>query len=409
MVLTGYEARYTMIPMFERFTTGARRVVVQAQEESRKLQHNYIGTEHLLLGLLTESEGFASRALTGFGISLEGTRQEVKDLVGVGKKAPSGHIPFTPRAKKTLELGLREALQLHHEYIGTEHLLLGLIREGERGAEGEGVGVKILQEHAELPAIRAAVLNLLPAAAPETPNARRWRRFMEAATPPRPAEPGSSWEPREQGTEQAVLSATPAADATLSEAARLAGSQPVGSHHLLLASLADPRTAAARTLVALGVDLDRARDALLVTDVTGSSDELPEEAGRRQLVIRVTEDRLTLEAADPVLVKAGREALAALGDQADPPGTIRGYLPASASLSRTWQALLESLADIRRRAAPPAESSAGSSAEPSAGSPAEPSAEPSAGSSAEPSAKPPNGPLDGPAGESPAGPVAPDS
>jgi ATP-dependent Clp protease ATP-binding subunit ClpC len=198
-----------------------------------------------------------------------------------------------------------------------------------------------------------------------------------------------------------VLSATPAADATLSEAARLAGSQPVGSHHLLLAALADPRTAAARTLVALGVDLDRARDALLVTDVTGTSDELPEEAGRRQLVIRVNEDRLTLEAADPVLVKAGHEALAALGDQADPPGTIRGDLPASASLSRTWQALLESLADIQRRATPTAESSPGSSAEPSAGS--------SAKSSAAPSAKPSYEPLAGPAGEPPAGPDAPDS
>jgi ATP-dependent Clp protease ATP-binding subunit ClpC len=386
MVLTGYEARCTLIPMFERFTTAARRVVVQAQEEARKLQHNYIGTEHLLLGLLTESDGFAARALTGFGISLDGTRQEVRDLVGVGKKAPSGHIPFTPRAKKTLELGLREALQLHHEYIGTEHLLLGLIREGERDGKGEGVGVKILAGHAALPAIRAAVLNLLPPAAPEASNARRWRRFMEAARPARPAEPGSGWEAGpEPGTEQAVLSATPAADATLSEAARLAGSQPVGSHHLLLAALADPQTAAARTLVALGVDLDRARDALLGTDVTGTSDELPEEAGRRQLVIRVTDDRLTIEATDPALIKAGREALDALGDQAEPPGTIRGDLPASASLSRTWQALLESLADIQRRATSAAEASAGSSSGLTYGR------------------------VPGPEGESPAGPDAPDS
>jgi ATP-dependent Clp protease ATP-binding subunit ClpC len=386
MVLTGYEARCTLIPMFERFTTAARRVVVQAQEEARKLQHNYIGTEHLLLGLLTESDGFAAHALTGFGISLDGTRQEVRDLVGVGKKAPSGHIPFTPRAKKTLELGLREALQLHHEYIGTEHLLLGLIREGERDGKGEGVGVKILAGHAALPAIRAAVLNLLPPAAPEASNARRWRRFMEAARPARAAEPGSGWEPGpEPGTEQAVLSATPAADATLSEAARLAGSQPVGSHHLLLAALADPQTAAARTLVALGVDLDRARDALLGTDVTGTSDELPEEAGRRQLVIRVTDDRLTIEATDPVLIKAGREALDALGDQAKPPGTIRGDLPASASLSRTWQALLESLADIQRRATSAAEASAGSSSGLTYGR------------------------VSGPEGESPAGPDGPDS
>jgi ATP-dependent Clp protease ATP-binding subunit ClpC len=375
--------------MFERFTTGARRVVVQAQEESRKLQHNYIGTEHLLLGLLTESEGFASRALTGFGISLEGTRQEVKDLVGIGKKAPSGHIPFTPRAKKTLELGLREALQLHHEYIGTEHLLLGLITEGERDSKGEGVAVKILQEHAELPAVRAAVLTQLASDPAERVFERRWMRRVAAARSAGPAELGSF---QAHGADQPALNATPAADATLSEAARLAGSQPVGSHHLLLASLADPGTAVARVLAALGVNLDRAKEALRGIDVTGTSDELPEEAGRRQLVIRVSEDRLTLEAVDPLLVKAGREALTALGDQAEPPGTIRGDLPASASLSRVWQALLESLGDIQRRAAPPAEPSA----KPSAGAPAQPPAGPSAGSPAQPPA--------GPSGEPPAGP-----
>jgi ATP-dependent Clp protease ATP-binding subunit ClpC len=171
-----------------------------------------------------------------------------------------------------------------------------------------------------------------------------------------------------------VLSATPAADVTLSEAARLAGAQPVGSHHLLLASLADPGTAAARALAALGVDLDRAKEALRGMDVTGTSDELPEEAGRRQMVIRVTEDRFTLEVADPVLVQAGSEALAALGDQAEPPGSIRGDLPAAASLSTVWQALASSLADIQRRAAASAESSAESPAAPPAPAAGDPAA-----------------------------------
>ena len=116
-------------PMFERFTNKARHVVVLAQEEARRLQHNYIGTEHVLLGLLGESDGLAFRVLQGYGISLEGTREEVKAVVGTGRATISGHIPFTPRAKKTLELALREALQLHHNYIGTEHILLGVIRE----------------------------------------------------------------------------------------------------------------------------------------------------------------------------------------------------------------------------------------------------------------------------------------
>jgi ATP-dependent Clp protease ATP-binding subunit ClpC len=117
--------------VFERFTDRARRVVVLAQEEARLLSHHYIGTEHILLGLLHEGEGLAYRALDEVGIGLEVARAEVETVVGRGKSEPSGHIPFTPRAKKTLELSLREALQLGHNYIGTEHILLGLIREGQ--------------------------------------------------------------------------------------------------------------------------------------------------------------------------------------------------------------------------------------------------------------------------------------
>jgi ATP-dependent Clp protease ATP-binding subunit ClpC len=119
--------------MFERFTERARRVVVLAQDEARMLNHNYIGTEHILLGLIHEGEGIAAEALTSLGISLGAVRQAVEEIIGRGTQPPSesGHIPFTPRSKKVLELSLREALQLGHDYIGTEHILLGLIREGD--------------------------------------------------------------------------------------------------------------------------------------------------------------------------------------------------------------------------------------------------------------------------------------
>ena len=117
--------------MFERFTDRARRVVVLAQEEARMLEHGYIGTEHLLLGLIHEGEGVAAKTLESMGISLDAVRQQVEVIIGRGQHARSGHIPFTPEAKQALELSLRESNQLGHNYIGTEHLLLGLLREGE--------------------------------------------------------------------------------------------------------------------------------------------------------------------------------------------------------------------------------------------------------------------------------------
>jgi ATP-dependent Clp protease ATP-binding subunit ClpC len=117
--------------MFERFTDRARRVVVLAQEEARMLNHNHIGTEHILLGLIHEGDGVGARALESLGISLVAVRQQVEEIIGRGKQTPSGHIPFTPRAKKVLELSLREAKEFGHSYIGTEHILLGLIHEGD--------------------------------------------------------------------------------------------------------------------------------------------------------------------------------------------------------------------------------------------------------------------------------------
>ena len=125
--------------MFKRFTDRARRVIVLAQEEARMLGHNYIGTEHILLGLIREGEGVAAKALIALGISLDATRQAVEDIIGRGTQAPSGHIPFTPRSKKVLELSLREALSLGHDYIGTEHILLGPPPRGRRH-RGPGPG-----------------------------------------------------------------------------------------------------------------------------------------------------------------------------------------------------------------------------------------------------------------------------
>src|SRR5690242_13245092 len=142
--------------MFERFTDRARRVVVLAQEEARMFNHNYIGTEHILLGLIHEGDGVAAKALKSLGISLESVRQHVEEVIGQGQQAPAGHIPFTPRAKKVLELASREAQQFGHNYVGTEHILLGLIREGE------GVAAQVLvQLGADLNRVRDQVVELL--------------------------------------------------------------------------------------------------------------------------------------------------------------------------------------------------------------------------------------------------------
>ena len=162
--------------MFERFTDRARRVVVLAQEEARNLNHNYIGTEHILLGLIHEGEGVAAQALEAMGISLESVREQVEEIIGQGTEAPSGHIPFTPRAKKVLEYSLREALQLGHNYIGTEHILLGLIREGD------GVAAQVLTNlGADLPSVCQQVIQLLNGYQGGTPAAENVQEPAAAA------------------------------------------------------------------------------------------------------------------------------------------------------------------------------------------------------------------------------------
>src|SRR3984885_9337409 len=267
--------------MFERFTNRARHVVVLSQEEARLLSHNYIGTEHILLGLLGEPESIGGQVLAGFGLTLDGVREEVVEKIGRGKSAPSGHTPFTPRAKKTLELSLREALSIKHNYIGTEHILLGLIREGE------GVAAQIMRDRADLADIRAAVLATVPPAtsegaegAEETNAVMRWLRSRlgrHGAAPMSLRLEGPGAEPATRGT--------PAVEAALQQAARLAGPLPVGSHHLLLAALEDTNSAASFALASLGVDIDELRGKLRAAQVIGTSDEQPEQAGRRQMAI----------------------------------------------------------------------------------------------------------------------------
>jgi ATP-dependent Clp protease ATP-binding subunit ClpC len=390
------------IAMFERFTARARRTIVLAQEEARLLQHNYIGTEHILLGLLHEGQGVAARAVTQFGVTLDNVRQEVTDTIGTGQSAPKGHIPFTPRAKKVLELALREALTLHHNYIGTEHILLGLIREGD------GVAVQILKKHADPAQLRTAVLDELGTAYPASEaRSRNWLRRVSAAL----GRSGES-EIAGEGMEQSILSATPAADVTLTTAAQLAGGDAVGSHHLLLAALSDANSAAARVLASLGVDLTRAKDALHNADITGTTDELPEDAGRRQMNIEVTEEIVTIVGTDEVLVKSANAALKALSEQpgaggtaglqsgeregsATPGGVIRGAdlsgLPA-ANLAKAWSALHDALSAIATSAQATAkaetveaaieQSRARQLAEPSIGTSGEAEAEPGSGSEA---------------------------
>jgi len=298
--------------MFERFTNRARHVVVLSQEEARLLSHNYIGTEHILLGLLGEPESIGGQVLAGFGLTRDGVRDEVVEKIGRGKSAPSGHIPFTPRAKKTLELSLREALSIKHNYIGTEHILLGLIREGE------GVAAQILRDHADLLEIRAAVLNAVSATDPgeevegaeETNAVLRWLRQRltrhGTSVPFRPDLPAA--EPATRGT--------PAVEAALQQAARMAGPLPVGSHHLLLAALEDANSAASWALASLGVDIDELRNKLRAAKVTGTSDEQPEQAGRRQMAIEVSDEMLHVTLTDPVIVEAGKEALRAVNARA---------------------------------------------------------------------------------------------
>lgn len=169
--------------MFERFTDKARRVVVLAQEEARMLNHAYIGTEHILLGLIHEGEGAAAQALKGFGISLEDVRQEIQTIIGQGQQATSGLLPLTPRTRKVMELALREALAQGHNYIGTEHILLGLIREGE------GVAAQVLVKlGADLNMVRTTVIETLVMPSAEADEDSSTSKYTQLSISPKAAE-----------------------------------------------------------------------------------------------------------------------------------------------------------------------------------------------------------------------------
>ena len=175
--------------MFERFTERARQVVVLAQDEARRLGQDYIGTEHILLGLMREEEGLAAQALAGFGLSLDELRADIARIVGEAEAPPTGQIPFTPRSKRVLEHSLPEAIALSHNYIGTEHVLLGLLREGE------GVAVQLLREHSLEPeAVRAAVIELLGGTATGDLSGRRRRRFWGGEPPTFASPPRQAWD-----------------------------------------------------------------------------------------------------------------------------------------------------------------------------------------------------------------------
>jgi ATP-dependent Clp protease ATP-binding subunit ClpC len=299
--------------MFERFTNRARATVVHAQEEARLLHHDYIGTEHILLGLIRESEGLAAKALVTLGVSLDSARSEVIGIIGEGKESPSGHIPFTPRAKKVLELSLREALQLKHNYIGTEHILLGLVREGD------GVAAQVLVRlGADLDRVRQQVTLLLAGlsegSSPEAPTAGRRR--------------------------------TPAAEEVVAAAEQLAGGSPMGSHHLLEALVRSEDSAAAKVFAALGVDADALATTIDEVGIDGTTDLTDEEAAARQMEIRLADDEVQVLLRDDTAIELARELTAHIG------GPVRGDDPVSGGLVSLHQAIVRSLTELRTRVAP---------------------------------------------------------
>jgi ATP-dependent Clp protease ATP-binding subunit ClpA len=293
--------------MFERFSGQARHVVVSAQEEARELDHNYIGTEHLLLGLLT-SDSLASASLNALGYTRDDVQAKLVATVGRGKASPGGHIPFTPRAKKVLELSLREALQLKHNYIGTEHILLGLLREGE------GMAARILADKHPLDRIRDEVLTRI-----ESPAAR----------------------------EVHGAGRTPAAHQVLALAAELAGEGPVGSHHILEAMLQQPDSAAAKALSDAGIDLDQLATKLDEVSTEDTTDDTPGQAAARQLELTMTNESVMVVLHDPGSVELGKKILQLNS------GPLAATGPQLELLGRLWTAVNDWLAATARALAPP--------------------------------------------------------
>jgi ATP-dependent Clp protease ATP-binding subunit ClpA len=275
--------------MFERFSQDARQVVVSAQEQARGLEHNYIGTEHLLLGVLAQPPDVpAARALRSLGYSVESVRTGIEQIVGTGdaRRSRFGHIPFTTRAKKVMELSLREALRLEHDHIGSEHIVLGIVREGG------GVAAQVLVQHGpSLEDVRDAVLAVM-------------------------GEPGSK-----PSASPGAGTRTPAADEVLALAQRLAAGAPVGSHHLLEALARTGASMGGQVLAALGVDAEAVVGAVDGLDVTTTSDVTAEQVAAGRIRLWVEGEEVRLAVADADLAARARELVAVGG------GELRGEGP----------------------------------------------------------------------------------
>jgi ATP-dependent Clp protease ATP-binding subunit ClpA len=306
--------------VFERFTDRARQVVVLAHEEARLLKHNYIGTEHILLGLIHEREGVAAKALEQLGISLEAVRTQVEEIIGQGGSSPSGHIPFTPRAKKVLELSLREALQLGHDHIGTEHLLLGLM------SEGEGIAAQVLVRlGAEVDAVRHQVKKLV-SGHPSEPQ----RPTAVEGEPTRPA-------PRAEAAQ------TPAMLRAAADARKFAGDHPIGTQHTLLAITDEAQSMGAQVLRALGVSRETVEATLAELEPAGTSDELPEEAGARRTTVEVRDGRVVVLIDDDDLCA---QLMDAAGGG---PVVLRSSDPEAASFPQLWRDVTHHLDKVATR------------------------------------------------------------
>jgi ATP-dependent Clp protease ATP-binding subunit ClpA len=312
--------------MFERFTDRARRVLVLAQEEARLLNHNFIGTEHILLGLIHEEEGVAAKALESLGIGLDAVRIKVMDTIGPAGSSMTGSPPFTPRAKKVLELSLREALQLGHNYIGTEHMLLGIVREGE------GVAAQVLVAMgADLAVVRQAViqrLSMLP----------RSRGVSGGGWAPAESAPTGGW--------ARLQARTPAALRVDVAARRLAEGMAVGTHHILVGLFEQPDSLAARVLASLHIDRSAVEQMVAKLGIKDTSDELPEVAGGRRVTLGVVEGRVVVEVDDPDLAELVRRGLAGAGDEAS---SLSGDDHDAASFSSVWTAVKAAAEDVARR------------------------------------------------------------
>ena len=296
--------------MFERFSSRARHAIVLAQEEARGLDHAHIDTEHILLGLLAEPDSVAAKVLAGAGIDLTRCRDEVIGIVGRGDSAPRGHIPFTARAKKVLELSLREALALGHNYIGTEHILLGLEREHE------GVATRVLTELGVIDQVRPLTLAEI-------------QRTASGAAEPSP-------QPRR----------TAGAEALITVAEQLAGPAPMGTHHLLEAMSLVDGTLAAGALGALGVGPEALVAKIDELGTAGTTDASPEVEATQQMTVHISAEELRVVLRDPAALALAQQLSTIVGTDLDGSGPTGGLLIG------LWQANVDALRALVGRVDP---------------------------------------------------------